>query len=299
MHDLLREYAADRLGEAGPGKEPAARLAHAGYWRRFLGALELRGVDDWRALEAHRPEVEGAAGWLLGDWTHGPELAAGLAVAISEAFEWYALPRWEEWLRSGLRVAEACGQRNLARRQQRRLGWYLGQRGDVAQARQFLEASLAAARELLEEAVTDEDVEAGRRGVAVTLGDIARLRADGGDVAGALALHREALEVYEKLGDVRSQAVTQFDLADLLRRQGEYAEAELLYRDCLDISRRIGDAEGTLAVLARLGVLSLQQGRREEALPLLLEARRGFEGMGFAPWVSALDQWLAAAGAKP
>lgn len=107
---------------------------------------------------------------------------------------------------------------------------------------------------------------------------------------------QEALEVYEGLGDVRSRAVTQCDLADLLRRQGERAEAERLYRDSLDMSRRIGDAGSTFALLARLGQLAFEQGRPEEARPLLQEARRGFEGMGFAPWVFHLDGLLAIAG---
>ena len=40
------------------------------------------------------------------------------------------------------------------------------------------------------------------------LGDIARLRADKGDVDAALAMHQEALSVYEALGDRRSRAVT-------------------------------------------------------------------------------------------
>jgi tetratricopeptide (TPR) repeat protein len=158
-----------------------------------------------------------------------------------------------------------------------------------------LEASLATARELLGAAETEEETEAGQRGVAVTLGDIARLKAQGGDVAGALALHQERLDIFEGLGDVRSRAVTQYDLADLRRGRGEYAEAERLYRDSLEISRRIGDAEGTFALLARLGQLALEQGRSEEAAPLLQEARQGFAAMGFAPWVAHLDQLLAAA----
>ena len=61
------------------------------------------------------------------------------------------------------------------------------------------------------------------------------------------------------------------------------AEAERLYRDSLQISRQIGDAQGTFALTARLGQMALQQGRPEEAVPLLREARQGFERLGFAP----------------
>jgi len=92
MHDLLREYAAERLARAGEDEEEAARLAHAAYWQHYLDELDLLGVDDWRGLEARRPEVERAAGWLLGDWQRDPGLAAELAVAISQAFRPYTCP---------------------------------------------------------------------------------------------------------------------------------------------------------------------------------------------------------------
>ena len=295
MHDLLREYAAGCLEKLGVTEGQAARLAHAAYWQQYLDDLELLGVADWQNLEMHRPEVTQAAGWLLNDWERAPELAAELAVAISQTFEWYALAQWEAWVRTGLLAAEAREKRNLARRLERSLGGFLWQRGEAAQAGQFLQTSLATARELLEAATTGEEIEAGQRGVAVTLGDIARLKAQAGDVAGALALHQEEMAVYEQLGDVRSRAVTQCDLADLRHAQGEDEEAERLYRDSLEISRRIGDAEGTYTLLARLGQLALGQGRPEEALPLLQQARQGFQDMGFVPWVAHLDDLLARA----
>ncbi len=121
------------------------------------------------------------------------------------------------------------------------------------------------------------------RSRAVTLGDIARLKAQGGDVAGALALHQEMLDIFEQLGDVRSRAVTLYDLANLHLMQEKYAEAERLYRESLEISRHIQDIEGTSASLVRLGELALGRGRRDEAVSLLQEARRGFEQLGFAP----------------
>lgn len=54
MHDLLREYAAERLGKDDPGEEQAARLAHVAYWKGYLESLEPRRIDEWRDLESHR-----------------------------------------------------------------------------------------------------------------------------------------------------------------------------------------------------------------------------------------------------
>ncbi|RME44277.1 MAG: hypothetical protein D6796_11990, partial [Caldilineae bacterium] len=60
-----------------------------------------------------------------------------------------------------------------------------------------------------------------------------------------------------------------------------------------DTFRQINDAGSTFAVLARLGRLALARGRRDEALSLLQEARRGFARLGFTPWVEQIDQLLA------
>ena len=174
IHDLLREYAAERLERAGAGEAEAARLAHARYWQRFLDEVELLGVDDWRALQSCRPEIERAAGWLLADWQREPELAAWLTVAIAASFQPYAFARWETWLTAGLAAAEESGQRNAARRLQRGLADYHILHGEVGRARELLQASLATARELLEEAATEEERKAAQRGVAVTLGEVTR-----------------------------------------------------------------------------------------------------------------------------
>ena len=63
------------------------------------------------------------------------------------------------------------------------------------------------------------------RSRAVTLGDIARLKAQGGDVSGALALHEERVQIFEQLGDVRERAVTLGDIARLKAQGGDVAGA--------------------------------------------------------------------------
>ncbi len=72
------------------------------------------------------------------------------------------------------------------------------------------------ARELLEEAQEKYEHLEDVRSRAVTLGDIARLKAQGGDVAGALALHQERLQIFEHLGNARSRAVTLANYGQLL-----------------------------------------------------------------------------------
>ncbi|MBN1992951.1 MAG: hypothetical protein JW953_09610 [Anaerolineae bacterium] len=84
MHDLLREYAAEYLGRQEQSEFVAVHLAYTAYWQVYLDNTELRSVADWRSLEAHRPEIEQAAEWLLTEWEIKPELAVELALSISQ-----------------------------------------------------------------------------------------------------------------------------------------------------------------------------------------------------------------------
>ena len=54
----------------------------------------------------------------------------------------------------------------------------------------------------------------------MTLGEIARIYNERGDVDEALKLHEEELGVYKQLGDRRSRAVTLGDIARHLRGHG-------------------------------------------------------------------------------
>ncbi|HQE92391.1 MAG TPA: tetratricopeptide repeat protein [Anaerolineae bacterium] len=336
MHDLLREYAAELLAHGDADEAQAARLAHAAYWQHWLDHFESRSVEDWQTLQAIRPEVDAAAGWLLVDWERNPNLAADLALSIASTYQSYTVPEWESWLMAGMAAARAVEQRNTVRRLQRGLAEHYRQYGDLQQAEAMLRESLATAHELLDTASTDEELDAGQRGVAVTqssLADLLRIRgkydeaeqlyreslavceavgdrrevavtqsrlADLLSIRGkddeAEQLYRESLAVFEAVGDRRSVAVTQSRLADLLRIRGKDDEAEQLYHSGLAICRAIRDPQGVAVFLMGLGRLALDQGRREEALPLLREARAGFAALGLSEWVAGVDHLLAQAG---
>jgi tetratricopeptide (TPR) repeat protein len=100
----------------------------------------------------------------------------------------------------------------------------------LSQAYQRL-GNVPRALELLEEALEVYTQLGAVRERAVTLGDIARLKAQGGDVAGALALHQERLQIFEQLGDVRSRAVTLGDIARLKAQGGDVAGALALHQE--------------------------------------------------------------------
>ena len=74
-----------------------------------------------------------------------------------------------------------------------------------------------------------------KRERAITLGDIARLLSDKGEVDQALKLHQQELAIYEVLGDKRSRAATLGDIARLLSAKGEVDQALKLHHDELAI----------------------------------------------------------------
>ncbi|MEJ5311108.1 MAG: tetratricopeptide repeat protein [Anaerolineae bacterium] len=296
MHDLLREYAAEQLAHGDADEAQSARMAHAAYWQHWLDHFESRSVKDWQTLQAIRPEVDAAAGWLLVDWERNPNLAADLALSIASTYQSYTVSEWESWLMAGMAAARAVEQRNTVRRLQRGLAEHYRRYGDLQQAEAMLRESLATAHKLLDTASTDEELDAGQRGVAVTQSSLADLLRTRGQYDEAERLYRESLAVKEAVGDRREVAVTQSSLADLLRTRGQYDEAERLYDSGLAICRAIRDPQGVAVFLMGLGRLALDQGRHEEALPLLREARAGFAALGLREWVAGVDHLLAQAG---
>ncbi len=292
MHDLLREYARDRL-EAMPAEAEATRLAHAACWQSYLASVQLLGVEDWRSLEAHRPEVEQAAGWLLADWGRAPDLAAGLAIAISETFQPYTFPQWARWLAGGLAAAKSGDQRNTTRRLQRSLGEYYMIQGNVDQAEQLLRVSLVAANELLQDSATDDEVKAARDSVAVTQSSLAMFLITRGQYEEAEWLCRQSAQTFEALGDWSGAAMTQWRLAAILTAQGEYAEAERLYRESLTILEALEENQSTAMAQSGLADLLRTQGRYEEAEGLYHQSLQTLESRGDRRHMAMIQSSLA------
>jgi hypothetical protein len=75
-----------------------------------------------------------------------------------------------------------------------------------------------------------------------TLGRIADLLADRGELDEALRIRREeVLPAYEQLGDVRSRAHTLGRIADALVGRGERARGLKMWREALGVFERLGE----------------------------------------------------------
>jgi len=158
--------------------------------------------------------------------------------------------------------------------------------GLLEPAEKLLQAALDTRRALLGRDHAD---------VARSLGRLAALKNDQGDLARAEALYREALATWDRLGaSTTADAVTAAgDLAGVLRTLGHNEEAERLLRTSLERERELwGEGSSTVAAaLNNLAVLLGQRGEWQEAEKLHREALailRGIHGGDHVEVASAL-----------
>ena len=115
---------------------------------------------------------------------------------------------------------------------------------------------------------------------AIVMGEIARIRADKGEVDAALELHQERLKIFEELGDKRSRAVTLGDIAGILRNKGEVEAALKLLQEARGIFEKLGDKRSRAVTLGDIARILRAKGEVDVALELHQERLAVFEELG-------------------
>jgi tetratricopeptide (TPR) repeat protein len=138
MHELLRQYAAERLA-ADPAAEADARRRHAAHYAALLPAPAESLAGDGPALDAEVENLRAATDWLIRD--------ADPVALDDHLVRLCALYRRKGWFREAQAVLEAALERDaipaLQRaRWHRLLGEAHQQLGDAAPARHHLERAL-------------------------------------------------------------------------------------------------------------------------------------------------------------
>ncbi|MBD2300035.1 tetratricopeptide repeat protein [Nostoc sp. FACHB-190] len=103
---------------------------------------------------------------------------------------------------------------------------------------------------------------------ATTLHNMAGLKAQQGDVTGAIALYQQSLDIKESINDVQGKAATLHQMAGLKAQQGDVTGAIALYQQSLDIKESINDVQGKAATLHQMAGLKAQQGDVTGAIAL-------------------------------
>jgi predicted ATPase len=279
MHELLRQYAAEKLAGTPDGGN-AVRDRYAAYYAATLEgwAADLKGPRHRQALEEMESEWEDArAAW---GWAVGQARADWLAQAIEGIGLFYYFQRRAEEARAffqgaaeKLATAEwtKAALPDALRVRSQVLTW-LSAYLDLASHRRVAEQSLA----LLERPeLAGRDT---RREGALALFFARR---------GALALFfapfvvnlEEGKQLLERSLALYREAGARWWMAHVMRRLSEAcvfldlpAEAERWVRESLELRRALGDAWGIPRSLAYLGTQTLFQGRLEEGERLWRQA---------------------------
>jgi len=171
-----------------------------------------------------------------------------------------------------------------------RYGTWLARQGYPDRALTELRASAAIFEELGD-----------RRSRAVTLGDIARILTNKGEVEQALALHQEELKTYEELGDQDGIASANFDLGQIYlakaiqdRDGPAFAQAFSMLEISYTIFRRIGRLDGIGAVGVVFGQALALAGQTDNARVVLARSRDGYRQLEQPDMADQVDQLLQA-----
>jgi predicted ATPase/class 3 adenylate cyclase len=327
MLETIREYAGERLEEAGNGE--AARARHAGWLYAVFDEVDpyadiqtlqaelanFRAAADW--LKVHEPATFGClVGVAWGFfWLRGPDEGLVLAVdalaLCSEESEdrarlLGALAAMSE-IRGELAEAQDAARECLAL--SRRLGFGKGEaqslldlgyiastEGRLDEARTLYEESLAAADRI--------DWEGGRVEARMALADLAL---QGGDWVRAEELSRELVSALDAT-DVTVAGVLN-NLAFAAAKRGDVAVATRALRESLQVHRLLGATRGLRNTLEALAYLIVERDVCRAALLLgasegleqrygglmVFEASVHYEAMGFleqVPETEWRDCWL-------
>jgi DNA-binding SARP family transcriptional activator/predicted ATPase len=272
LHDLMRQYAAQKLAEA-PGGAKAVQDRHCAYY-----AVRLKGWG--RAI--HGPHQEAALDELASEsenacaaWNWAAE--RGLAARLDEAMDSLCyFCKWRGRYREGERACQraidglsaSVATREVAeslRVLARAVAWqgvFHWRLGHTQQAR----AQLSYSQELLEDpALAGKDT---RRERAFAWWRTGRMLFDI-DRDRAQPLYERSLALYRSLGDRWATANVLDDLSWVARYLSDYGTERELAEESLALRRSLGDARGISRALRALSSVAYLQGRLAKAEQLI------------------------------
>jgi len=305
LHDLLRDYAGERLRETG--EESATQRLLAGW---ILALFEAHATDDPDTaphVEVELDNLRAAAGWAMkaGEGELLAQLATQPRNWLYNVFRVWE--EWYDWLTQALRVDVADPQLRAN---------VLQALGDVQAFRKDLDAALASYAQALTlyRAVGDRlgeantlkalgDVQAFRderdaalasyaqaltlyRAVGARLGEANTLRALGDvqtfrkDLDAALASYAQALTLYRAVGDRVGEANTLRALGDVQAFRKDLDAALASYAQALTLYRAVGDRLGEANTLQALGDVQAFRDERDAALASYAQALTLYRAVG-------------------
>jgi tetratricopeptide (TPR) repeat protein len=253
IHELLRQYAAQKLGTV-PAEEEAARDRHCAYYAGFLQQREadLIGWNQKKALAEIEAEIENVrASW---NWAVGQGRIEDIDRSLESLAEFY---RIRAWFQEGEQTFVTAAQR-LAR-----------EKSDIASGPEVgRDSRIVLGKVLMQQGLFCDPLGLAEQGIELLQKSLAILRDLGArrEMAYALCYLREkpscqeALAIFEEIGDRRGLALSLEGLACIAYTHGEYRAARQLFQESLAISREIGNQERIARYLHALGYMAWMLG---------------------------------------
>jgi predicted ATPase/DNA-binding SARP family transcriptional activator len=261
LHELLRQFAAEKLAEAGETTTLGDR-----HLEHYLGlaeqaAPELTGPDQRKWLErldGDLANLRAALAWAKGQGDG--ERGLRLASALGRFWEVRShVSEGRTWLEGALAAGAAAARPRAAALHA--AGWLAYYQGDVGRAVTLLEEALALWRALGDQ-----------QGMAASLNRLGALASFQSDFGRAVTLYEEALALWRELGDRQGIASSLNDLGALPFFQGDFGRAVTLYEEALALWRELEDRRRIAVSLINLGSVAYWQGDTARAVALHEEA---------------------------
>ncbi|MEH2367396.1 tetratricopeptide repeat protein [Nostoc sp.] len=115
---------------------------------------------------------------------------------------------------------------------------------------------------------------------AGTLGNLAWVIAQQGDIEGALFLYQQSLEISERISDVRGKAITLQNMAGVIAEKGDIERALFLYQQTLELLESVGDFSNRSTTLNNIAKAIADLGDIERAVSLWHESLKISQSIG-------------------
>ncbi len=252
MLETIRELAAEKL--RSEGEADALRRRHAEHYLAIAQESNLdaesEGPQRHDLVLPERDNMLVALAWAL---ENDRELGLELFVSLENYWATNSPQEGIDWAVALLDGNPDVPDRLVARALRVQGGMEnIHRNTDVAE--QLFETALAIARTTGDE-----------RGVAVLLHRVANTAAQRGDWQRVRALAEESLAGNRRVGFPKGEAQALTSLADVAQIEGDLARALELHRESRDICERIGFRWWLAGNLAKIGAVSLELGRLDEA----------------------------------
>jgi predicted ATPase/DNA-binding SARP family transcriptional activator len=284
LHELLRQYAAERL-DLVPEQGDVVRDRHCAYYSAALGrwAGELKGPHQRETMGEMDLEMEnGRTAWY---WA----VAHGQVARLAESMDGIWL--YHDWrlrheeaeaaFRTAVRGLGAIDSSEARRLRARGLILWSHFQLNLVWKQPSIEAAEQGLALLQELEMAGQDV---RHEMALAAFHQARIkRYYCPDPLEAKKLYAQSMALYEEVGDRWGLARALASLGWTAEQVGRLDEAKVLCQRSLAIRRELGDQRGMAEAMLNLGIISWVQGHLDEAEYLFRES------LGIS---RALDDWI-------